>query len=74
MPSISGLITISALTAVESKIPDISNLVKKKTDYNAKKLHIESKYITTTDYNKFTKDIVDNSIKSKELFDKSDIS
>ena len=68
MPSISGLITISALTAVES------NLVKKKTDYNAKKLHIESKYITTTDYNKFTKDIVDNSIKSKELFDKSDIS
>ena len=28
-PSISGLATISALTAVENKIPDVSNLVKK---------------------------------------------
>ena len=29
IPSISGLATSSALTAVENKIPDVSNLVKK---------------------------------------------
>ena len=29
MPSINGLVTNSALTAVENKIPNISNLVKK---------------------------------------------
>ena len=32
---------------------------------------IESKYISTADYNKFTKDIVD-SIKSKNLVTKTD--
>ena len=37
IPSISGLVTISALTAVENKIPSISNLVKK-TDYGTQKL------------------------------------
>ena len=35
IPCISGLATTSALTAVESKIPDLSSLVKKR-DYNAK--------------------------------------
>ena len=29
IPSISGLVTTSALTAVENKIPSVSNLVKK---------------------------------------------
>ena len=62
----------TALTAVKNKIPDISNLVKK-TDYNAKILDIESKYITTADYNKFTKGFVSKSIKSEKLVDKSDI-
>ena len=33
IPSITGLATNSALTAVEDKIPDVSSLVKK-TDYN----------------------------------------
>ena len=42
IPSISGLVTSSALTAVESKIPDVSTLVKK-TDYDAKILDIEKK-------------------------------
>ena len=41
------------MTVVENWIPDISNLVKK-TDYHRKILHIESKYFTTADYNKFT--------------------
>ena len=47
---------------------------KEKTDYDTKILDIESKHIITADYNKFTKDIVGNSIKSKSLTDKSDIS
>ena len=29
MPSINGLATTTALTAVKNKIPDVSNLVKK---------------------------------------------
>ena len=37
MPSISGLATIAALTAVKNKIPDVSNLVKKTDDDN--KMH-----------------------------------
>ena len=40
---------------------------KKKTDYETKILEIESKYKITNDY-------VGNSIKSKSLTDKSDIS
>ena len=36
IPSLSGLATNAALTAVESKIPYICSLVKKKTDYNTK--------------------------------------
>ena len=39
IPSISGLATTSALTAVENKIPDISSLVKK-TAYNIKIIEI----------------------------------
>ena len=49
------------MTAVENKIPDVSNLVKK-TDYEtkiseiAKKVndHDHDKYITTLDFNKLT--------------------
>ena len=43
----------------------------KKTDYDAKISKIKNKYITTDDYNKFTKDIAANKIKSKILVDKS---
>ena len=42
IPSITGLVTISALTAVESKIPNISKLAKK-TDYNTKVTEIDKK-------------------------------
>ena len=34
---------------------------------------MESKCITTASFNKFTKDIVDNNIKSRNLVDKSTI-
>ena len=61
IPSISGLATISALTAIENKIPDVINLVKK-TDCNTKACEIEkkvtdhghNKHITTSEFNKLT--------------------
>ena len=71
IPSISSLATNAALTAAEKKLPDVSNLVKK-TDYDAKITKIENEYFTTSDYNKFTKDIVDNSIKRKNIATKRD--
>ena len=49
-PSISGLATSAALTAIKKKIPDVSNLVEK-TYFDAKISDIENKYITTADYN-----------------------
>ena len=59
IPNISGLATLSALTAVENKIPNVSSLVKK-TDYKKKISEIEKKvadhnhdkYITTPEFNK----------------------
>ena len=72
MSSITGLATTTALNAFKNKIPYVSNLVKK-LDYDVKILDIESKYITTADYNKFTKGIVPNKIKSERLVKKSAI-
>ena len=57
---------------MQLKIKYLSNLVKK-TYYDAKISNIESKFITTADYYKFTKDIVDNNIKIKNIVDISDI-
>ena len=64
IPSISGLATNSALTAVENKIPDVSSLVKR-TDYNKKISEIENKvndhnhgkYITTPEFNAMAADV-----------------
>ena len=52
--------TKTALTTVQNKIPHVSNLVKKKTDYNTKVTEIENKltnhnhdkYINTLEFNK----------------------
>ena len=44
IPSISGLATNSALTAVENKIPDVSGLVEK-ADFNTKGTEIKVKYL-----------------------------
>ena len=64
IPSISGLATNAALTAVENKMPNISNLVI--TDYNTKiselekKLtdHNHGKYITTSEFNTLAADVI----------------
>ena len=57
---------------MQLKIKYLSILVKK-TYHDAKISNIEFKFITTADYNKFTKDIVDNNIKIKNIVDISDI-
>ena len=57
------------MTAIENKIPDISNLVTK-TDYDAKILDLESEYVTTADY-KFTSQILDVKIKQEGLVNTS---
>ena len=57
------------MTRVEHKTPDVGNLVKKK-DYDAKILHINSKYFTIADYNKFTSQTLDPKIKQKGLVDR----
>ena len=67
IPSITSLATNSVLTAVKYNIPNLSNLVKK-TNHDAKIADIENKYITTADYNKFTKDIVAERMKKKNFF------
>ena len=48
------LATTTALTTVENKMPNVSDLVNK-PDYDAKISEMENKYFTTSDYNKFTK-------------------
>ena len=54
-------------------IPNVSGILHK-SDYNAKITDLEGKYFTTSDYNKFTGDILDAKIKQTELSNKSDIS
>ena len=60
IPSITGLAATAALTAVENKVPD----------YDAKILDIELKYFTTSDYNKFTNQIIGNKVKEITLINK----
>ena len=73
IPSNTNLATTAPLTIVENEIPDVNNLVKKETNYDAKILDLKSKYFTTPDYNKFTNKKVDLKIKPKGLVNKSDI-
>ena len=55
---------ITKVEGVDNKIPDVCGLVKK-INYHAQILDIEKKYFTISDYNKFTKEILDASIKEK---------
>ena len=72
IPSITGLATTAALTAVKNKILDVSNLVKEK-DYDGKIWDIKSKNFTMVDYNKTDSQTLDAKIKQKKLVDKSAI-
>ena len=51
IPSITNLATTTALTAIENKIPNVSNLVKK-TDYNTKVSEVDNKVNTDHDHDK----------------------
>ena len=62
------------LILVKTRYPTLVIQSKKKENYDAKKLEIEFKYLTTSDYNKFKNEIIDNKIKEKNLVKKSDIS
>ena len=73
--------TTTALTAVENKIPIVSNLVKK-TNYNTKinetenKISIDhdhDKYITTHEFNKLTSENFTARLVQSYLARKSDI-
>ena len=79
MPSIGGLATISALNALENKIPNIRSLLKKKKKkkkyYNKninkkKKLaeHDHDKYITTAESNNLAAKISTSKFSSKDRF------
>ena len=80
MPNITNLATTTALTAVENKIPNVSNLVKK-TDYNTKINEIEKKitdhdcdkYITTPEVNKLRAESFAARLQQAKLASKSDI-
>ena len=52
IPDITYLATTTALTAVENKIPNVSDLVRN-TDYNKKISDIENKSTTEHDHNKY---------------------
>ena len=75
-----NLATTIALTAVENKIPNVSNLVKK-TDYNTKFNKIEKKitdhdhhkYITTQELNKLTSENISARLAQANLARKNDI-
>ena len=80
MPSIGGLATISALNALENKIPNIRSLMKKKKKKKKiitqillklkKKLaeHDHDKYITTAESNNLAAKISTSKFSSKDRF------
>ena len=72
IPITDGLLTTAASNAVDNEITDFSDLVKK-TNHAAKLSDIESKYFTTSDYNKLTSNILDTNV-IKKLVNESDIS
>ena len=81
IPNITNLAATTALTAVENKIPIVSNLVKK-SDYNTKICEIENnittdhhhdKYITTEEFNKLTAENFTAGLAQANLVKKNDI-
>ena len=58
IPSVPGLATTPAFTAVESKISERNTLVEK-VNFDVKISDFEKNYFTTSDYNKFTNNILD---------------
>ena len=75
IPSIRGLATNTALTAVEIEIPNISSLVNNaKINETEKKVtdHNHDQYITTPEFNKFTTEISAARLAQANLITKKD--
>ena len=80
IPDVSNLATKTALTAGENKIPSISSLVKKKTDYDSniceleEKLidHDHDKYITTPEFNNLAANAFNTRLVQANLITKTD--
>ena len=70
IPSITNLATTAALTTVENKIPNVSDIVRR-GDYDAEIKDIKNKCFTTSDYNKFTNNILDEKITRKKFVNES---
>ena len=70
IPSITGLVTTAVLNSVQNNMLNVVMI----TSYDIKILHVKIKYLTTSDYNKFTNDILNAKIKEKELVDRPNIS
>ena len=79
IPDISGLVTKTALTAVENKISGINGLVKK-TDYNTKIIGIENKlinhnhdkYVATSEFNTLAANVFNARLAQANLITKTD--
>ena len=74
IPSISDLATNVALTVVENKTPEVSNLVKE-NQWIEKKItnHRHDKYITTLEFNKLTTEHFPARSRQANLETKNDI-
>ena len=66
IPNIANLVTIAALTTVENKAPNVSDLFKE-VDYTAEIKDIRNKYIIKCDYIKFTNNIYDEIYNNKKV-------
>ena len=64
-PDMTSLATATAFNDVKN-IANVSDIAKK-TNYDAKISDVETKYFTSSDYDKFTNEIIDNKIKKKHL-------
>ena len=72
-PSITGLVTTSALSTVRDDIPNVSDLVKKKIMMQNYEI-LKRKYFISSDYKIFTNEILGAKIKNKKIVIESDIS
>ena len=70
--SSTNLATTAALTNIENKIPNVNDLAKK-ANYDRKISEMEDKCFSTSEYNKFTNNILDTKVTQKKLINESDL-
>ena len=70
--NITNLGTNTGLTAVENKLPNVLNWVKK-TDYNTKVSEIENNYVTAQPFDNLTSENFTATLKQTNFASKNDI-